>query len=68
MRTITTVPDLAREWHKSTDTLYRLAAREEDPLPVRYLEGDRYGGVLVSEFESWLKRNTNLFNEKDSKR
>ena len=64
---ITTVPDLAREWHKSTDTLYALAAREDDPLPVRYLEGDRYGGVLVNEFESWLKRNTKLFNERSGR-
>ena len=61
---MTTVPDLAREWHKSTDSLYALAARENDPLPVRYMDGDRYGGVLVGEFEAWLKRNTRLFNER----
>ena len=61
---MTTIPDLARQWHKSTDTLYALAAREDDPLPVRYLPGDRYGGVLVSEFESWLRRNTRLFKER----
>ena len=61
---MTTVPDLAREWHKSTDTIYALAARENDPLPVRYMDGDRYGGVLVSEFEAWLRRNTRLFRER----
>ena len=61
---MTTIPDLARQWHKSADTLYALAAREDDPLPVRYLPGDRYGGVLVSEFETWLRRNTRLFRER----
>ena len=61
---ITTVPELAREWHKSPDRLYELASRQDDPLPVRYLEGDRYGGLLVSEFEEWLKRNTKLFDER----
>ena len=64
MSVMTTIPDLAKEWHKGTDTLYALASRDHDPLPVRYLDGDRYGGVLVSEFESWLKRNSKLFSER----
>jgi len=67
MGIITTVPDLAREWHKSADLIYKLAAKEDDPLPIRYLEGDRYGGVLVSEFEGWLKRNTKLYKERGSR-
>lgn len=61
---MTNVPSLAREWHKSKDSLYELAKREEDPLPVRFLEGDRYGAILVSEFDEWFKRNGALMNER----
>jgi len=64
MPIITTIPDLAKQWHKKPQTLYALAKRESDPLPIRYLDGDRYGGVLVSEFEEWLRRNTKLLNER----
>ena len=58
------MPELAEQGHKSPDKLYEWAKREEDPLPVRYIEGERYGTVLVSEFEDWMKRNGRLFNEK----
>jgi len=58
------VPALAKDWHKNPDRIYELASREKDPLPIRYLPGDRYGTILVSEFETWLMRNTVLFNEK----
>lgn len=60
----TTVPDLAREGHKSADRLYELARREDDPLPLRYIDGDRYGVVLVDEFSAWVKRNGKLMNER----
>ena len=66
MSVITTVPDLAKQWHKRPKALYDLALREDDPLPVRYLPGDRYGGVLVSEFEEWLRRNSVLANERST--
>lgn len=61
----TTVPDLARDGHKSADRLYELARRAHDPLPLRYLDGDRYGVVLVSELEEWVKRNGKFLNERN---
>lgn len=64
MRVVITVPDLAGQMHKSTDKLYAWAQREEDPLPLRYVDGERYGVILVSEFEWWLKRNGRLMNER----
>ncbi len=61
----TTVPDLAREGHVSADRLYELARREVDPLPLRYIGGGtRYGQILVSELEDWVKRNGCFYNER----
>ena len=60
----TTVPDLARDGHMSPDRLYALAARDVDPLPLRYLEGARYGQILVSELEEWVKRNGELYSKR----
>ena len=56
----TTIPELAKQGHIGADKLYELSRRTEDPLPLRYMDGDRYGRVLVSEFESWFKRNAAL--------
>lgn len=58
------VPALAKEWHKDPSRIYELAARDDDPLPVRYLPDDRYGTILVSEFEAWMMRNTVLLKER----
>ena len=63
MRVWITVQDLAKEGHMGPDSIYQLARREEDPLPLRYLPGDRYGRILVSEFESWWKRNAETRGE-----
>lgn len=60
----TTVPDLAREGHLSADTLYELAKREDDPFPLRYLPGCRYGQVSVSEAEEWFRRNGTLMRDR----
>ena len=51
--------ELAEQMRKDVDTLRAWAAREDDPLPVRY-GGARYGFLLVSEFEEWAKRNCAL--------
>jgi hypothetical protein len=64
MALFTTVPELAKEMHKDASKLYEMARREEDPLPLRYFEGDRYGFVLVPEVEEWVKRNSELANER----
>lgn len=60
----TTVPDLAKDGHISADKLYELAKREHDPFPVRYLDGARYGQVLISEADEWVRRNGTLMNER----
>lgn len=59
-----TVPQLAEEGHISPDTIYQLARREEDPLPLRYINGARYGQVLVSELTEWVQRNGILMRDK----
>ena len=60
----TTVPDLAKEGHISPDKLYELARRKNDPFPIRYIDGNRYGQVLVSEADEWVRRNGVLMAEK----
>lgn len=61
---MTTVPDLAKQMHKDTARLYEYARRPKDPLPVRYLDGERYGSVSVMEWDEWFRRNGALFNER----
>jgi len=67
MAIVTTVPELAAEMHKDPSKLYEWAKRAKDPLPLRYIGGERYGSVLVSEFDEWFRRNGLLFNEKAMK-
>ncbi len=56
---------LAEEAGWSPDTVYELAAREDDPLPVRYLPGRTRGGVVVeSEFLEWMERNSVMYSER----
>lgn len=67
MPIVTTVPELAAQMHKDASKLYEWAKRPKDPLPLRYVDGERYGAVLVTEFEQWFRRNGLLFNEKSLK-
>ena len=60
----TTIPELARDGHISADRLYELARRENDPFPVRYIDESRYGQVLISEADEWVRRNGVLMNER----
>ena len=49
-----TVSELAEQMGKSVNTLYDLAKRDYDPLPLRYLAGEvKNGAILVSELEEW---------------
>lgn len=61
---MTTVSKLAEEMHKDSAKLYEYARRSKDPLPVRYLDGERYGSVSVIEWDEWFRRNAHLFNER----
>lgn len=64
MRVAITVPELAEQMGKSEVQLYSWAKRENDPLPLRYVSCERYGSVLVSEFEEWFKRNGVLMRDR----
>lgn len=61
---MTTVTELAAQMHKDPAQLYAWAKRDEDPMPLRYVDGERYGSIIVSEFTEWLKRNSELMNER----
>lgn len=62
MQVMITAPDLAAQMHKDVNTIYQWSRRKNDPLPLRYMDGNRYGAILVSEFEEWWKRNASLPN------
>ena len=60
-----TVQRLCEEAQLDKHTVYRLAARKDDPLPLRYLKGTKkYGRVLVSEFDDWWLRNSVQYQER----
>ena len=59
-----TVGDLADQMHMNKATLYDLARRNDDPLPLRTLDGlKRSSSMLVSDWEEWFIRNSSLFKE-----
>ena len=60
-----TVPDLAEQMGKDPGTVYGWAARDEDPLPLRYEKGTRRCGcIAVDEFSEWWRRNSVHYKEK----
>ena len=61
---LATVPDLAEQGHKSPDKFYEWARRKNDPLPIYYPEGERYGFLFVDEFKEWVRRNSKLYGER----
>jgi len=63
-RVMITVPDFCDEAHKSREQVYSWARRKKDPLPVRYVDGERYGAILVSELAEWWRRNGTLMSER----
>ena len=60
-RVAITVPELAEQTGKSKHVIYEWARRKDDPLPVSYIDGSRYGFVLVSEFEAWVARSRRAY-------
>lgn len=61
-----TIPDLAEQMHVQQHRLYQLCKREVDPIPARTPHGmKRSSAVLVSEWEEWWRRNSDLFKEVD---
>lgn len=64
MPVMVTVGDLAGQMHVKASTLYDLARREEDPLPLRTLDGfKRSSAMLYEEWREWFLRNSSLFKE-----
>ena len=64
MAVMVTVSQLAEEMGMKKSTLYELARRENDPLPLRTLHGHkRSSSMLVSSWEEWFVRNSELFKE-----
>lgn len=60
-----TVPDLAEQMGKAANTIYEWAAREIDPLPLRYEKGTRQNGcIAVDEFREWWSRNSVHYQER----
>lgn len=57
--------EVASQLGTNPTTVQQYAAREEDPLPLRYIKGKRNGGfVVVGEFVEWLGRNTCLYRDR----
>ena len=62
-----TIADLAAQMHMKRERLYEYAKRDDDPLPLRTLDGmQRTSAVLVSEWSEWFSRNSRLFKEVQS--
>ena len=60
-----TVKALCEEMSVDPHTIYMLAARRDDPLPLRYLPGkQRNGCVLESEMGEWFVRNGMQYQER----
>lgn len=60
-----TVLQLAEQTGTKPSKLHELAARTEDPLPIRYVRGKvRSGFVLTPELYDWMARNTCLYMER----
>ena len=61
-----TVTAMCEEMSMDKHTAYELAAREEDPLPLRYLKGNnRYGRILEDELKEWWLRNSVQYKERN---
>ena len=64
MPVMVTVGDLAEQMHIDKHRLYELAKREEDPLPLRTLNGaQRSSSMLCEDWAEWFRRNSTLFKE-----
>lgn len=59
------VNDVQRQTGWSKPRIYDFAARHDDPLPLRYVDGTERGGVVVvAELMAWLDRNSSMYAER----
>lgn len=57
--------EIKRQTGWGASRIYEFASRAVDPLPLRYVDGTKNGGVaLVDELEEWFKRNSVSFTER----
>lgn len=64
MQVMVNVSDLASQMHIDNHNFYEWARREEDPLPLRTINGmKRSSAMVVDEWVDWFKRNSKLFKE-----
>ncbi len=64
MAVMVTVSQLAEEMGMKKSTLYGLARREHDPLPLRTLKGNKRSSCMsVDSWLEWWERNSDLFKE-----
>lgn len=60
------VNDVQRQTGWSKPRIYDFAARPDDPLPLRKVNGTERGFVVVvNDFLAWLDRNTTMYAEKE---
>ena len=61
---MTTVSQLADECHIDNHRFYEWARRDEDPLPLRTINGMKRSSVIsVDDWLDWYRRNSKLFKE-----
>ena len=61
----TNVAKFCEQTGHDPDHMRAFAKRKEDPLPLRYMPGQRRNGFfIVDELDEWLKRNTCFMNER----
>lgn len=66
MPTLMNVTEISRQTGWSRPRIYDFAARPDDPLPLRKVNGTERGFVVVvSDFLAWLDRNTTMYAEKE---
>lgn len=57
--------EVAAQLGTNQTEVLKLARRDVDPLPLRYLKGKARGGfALVDELTAWLIRNTCMYKER----
>lgn len=61
------IADLASQMHVDKHRFYEWARRDEDPLPLRTINGmTRSSCMRVDEWLDWFERNSRLFKEVES--
>ena len=64
MPVMVNVGDLASQMHIDKHNFYEWARRDDDPLPLRTMNGMKRSSVMVvDEWLDWFERNSKMFKE-----